>query len=201
MESSVIFPVASISSFGKLDGKPYSSKLEIDATGKITGKIPRGLEEAKLSAGQATDMAVRGRLQHDGELSNGATLLLGTVNGDIKTAEFIYYKAATLLLKIVSSEGKEIVIKDPMLRANYENGRKPYVQGNTWTDIYFDLQKDGRHRSRNVLPDEKITLFLNVGDYAEFKEQLEFKEGETQELTIRLQRDAPKAIGELPRRD
>ena len=88
-------------------------------------------------------------------------------------------------------------IKGFQVNIKYRPGRvsgSEYVRnGKPAGDVDADLQKDGRWRTSQLLPDEEITVTVSSPGYESRSEKLKLAEGAVRKLEVRLKPPVPKA--------
>jgi protocatechuate 3,4-dioxygenase beta subunit len=175
--------------FGKFDGTFHFGELEPDAKGHITGMLPLGLEETRLSLMTNEHGALRHRLGKDKPLKHGRDVTIGTVESDIVGFEIVRYTAPVVLIKVVDEEGN--LLRDANVAGIYESADEKDLLspvGGIRTSIFFEKQPDGRHRTSQLLPDES-TKFVAVLDGFEKAEKVSsFEEGTEHEVVLVLKK-------------
>ncbi len=117
---------------------------------------------------------------------------LGTLDDDVKGIEIIRYVAPILIVDARDKDGKQI--KDFKAKVTYQPGvgkKKPgesFVNG-VQGDVYLEKQEDGRWRTRQMLPDEEVTVTVSAKGYKPHTEKLKLAEGATKDLTPVLEKE------------
>jgi len=172
---------------GNLGGQWYSATLHPDSEGKIAGRLPKGLEQARLYAVTNEHGAIRVRLKKDGPLLDPRNVGLGEVEDDITGIEIIGYKAAVVQIKAVDESGQQI--SEFEVAGLYEgDGRSSHTAGGLTTHIWFNKQTDGRYRTSQLLPDSKITFTARADGHQDASETISLPEGAEKEITLTMKR-------------
>jgi hypothetical protein len=174
---------------GRIDGVFWGSQGRHDDSGNFTIQAPLGLESTQLHLTLSSQSALRHRLAKGAPLENGHTIDLGTLDHDLKEVEFVRYVSPIVTVNVVSNDRQSP--KNAQVSAEYFatnallRGRIVLKNGGH-SDVAFEEQKDGRFRSRGLLPDEKIKLTASAEGFEPKTEILSLPEGTSRELTFRF---------------
>jgi hypothetical protein len=163
----------------------FSCRSSRPADGVCVAEIPRGLTEVELSFMANEHGSFRIRRRPDAPLESTNEIKLGVVSGDISGIEVLRYKAPILLIKAVDMDGK--LLDDITVTA-----RRILVGGNKTDsaserdEVDFEKQEDGRWRSSQLLPDDKLTVTVTKAGRSAESQTISLPEGKTQELVFKL---------------
>lgn len=179
------------------DGISFSDRSsdtirQSDETGKVVFKVPKGLQKAHLEALVTDNDASRFRLTESGPLINECYLRLGTLTEDVKDVALILYKAPVLMIRAIDEEGRSIDGFRP--KVMYRPDRSPrrggvFIDGEPSGNVFFTRQADGRWRSSQMLPDERITLTVLAPGYQAKSEEMSLAEGAVKEVEWTLAKE------------
>lgn len=176
---------------GRIDGGFYFTQSSRGEDGKFVLRAPHGLEQARLSAITNEHGALRMRTGPGKPLTNQTRNHdLGTLEADVHGIEVVRYTAPILLIKAVDKDGKEIGDSKPAVFYEKEKDPNPgtrYVEFRG--DLTFDKQEDGRWRSSQLLPGEKVTVEVEKEGYTSEPQTLTMEEGATKELVFVLEKE------------
>jgi len=110
----------------------------------------------------------------------------------VKGIEIVHYKAAILIVKGETKDHKPV----PGLRisADYTSQDKDQMvgklilAGGIQSDVSFETQEDGRHRSSQLQPDREVKITAQAEGFEPATKTLKVAEGKTEELTLVLDR-------------
>ena len=85
--------------------------------GKIVAHVPHGLENVQLDLMTNEHHALRWRKAKDGPLSRNRTIMLGTLDHDVKGIEIVHYNAPILIVKAETKANKPV--SDLKVSAHY----------------------------------------------------------------------------------
>ena len=178
--------------YGQLDGQWFHTDIAPDKNGKIVGKLPHGLTDVRMDAITNEHGAIQVRLKKDGPLSGGRRVDLGTLEDDITNLEIIRYTAPIVQIKPVDEDGN--IIEDCMVAGVYADGNDETMQpvGGMATNVFFEKQKDGRHRSSQMIPNRKIKFTAKKDGLTPASLELEMPEGEEKEVVLVLKESDAK---------
>jgi beta-lactamase regulating signal transducer with metallopeptidase domain len=188
-------PGHDISIFGQLDGQWFHQQLHPDNNGKIVGRLPHGLEKARLEAITNEHSALHVRLKKDGPLVNPRDVELGTIEDDVTGIEIIRYKAPIVQITVVDEQGAKI--DGAKVAGAYSNDYELMspVDGLP-THIFFEKQPDGRFRTSQMLPDTEIVFKAEAEGYEGASETLSLPEETEKEITLRLKKKTVEPAGD-----
>ena len=174
----------SVSVWGEMNGQWFHTRLPPDSEGKIVGRLPKGLERARLNAITNEHGSLRVRLKKEGPLLNPRDLDLGVIEDDITGLEVIRYIASVVQIKAVDEKGQQIT--EFKIAGVYEGDDElmhPVATGLP-THIFFEKQTDGRYRTSQMLPNKKTTFTIKADGYQDASETISLPEGEEKEITL-----------------
>lgn len=173
----------SVTVWGEMDGEWFHTRLRPDAEGKIVGRLPKGLERARLNAITNEHGSLRVRLKKDGPLLSSRDVELGVIEEDVAGVEVIRYHAPVVQIKAVDEKGQQIT--EFKIAGVYEGDDKlMHPVDGLPTHIFLEKQPDGRYRTSQMLPDTKITFTAKAGGYQDVSETLSLPEREEREITL-----------------
>jgi uncharacterized GH25 family protein len=163
----------------------WGCQLAPDAQGRVVFHAPRGLANARVAAFPPDEtVAFKTRLEPGAPLKFWGGGGIGNLETDRPPIEIVWYRAPTVLVRVVTN-GDEPVPADASLSISFE------VRGGSYggNDV---RQRDGRFRSRSLMPDHEYELSAWAKEYVPKRlERLNLAEGATAELTLGM-RKKPK---------
>ena len=164
-----------------------------NAEGHFKFEVPKGMSEAKLTFSTNEHQALRYRLAPGEPLRAERELDFGTIDRDYGPIEIYYYTAPLLIVGARNEAGKPIPDFKPSIV--YDAEVKTKEEASRWIsgvegEVNFEKQEDGRWRTEQMLPDEKIKLTVSADGYKSVKRELALPEGAVEELTVTLFPDA-----------
>jgi uncharacterized GH25 family protein len=182
--------------FGQLGQEYWFQEATADGKGKVTVRVPHGLEKVQLGLSTNEHGSLRWRKAHGAPLNNTHEIQLGTLNDDVKGIEIVRYVAPIVVVNVKAANGAKL--KEPAVTALYPKGKGPYggrlvMSNGKETDISFEHQEDGRFRSEQMLPDEEVTVTAQAEGYAPKSVKVKLPEGEKKEIEITLDTPATPA--------
>ena len=184
--------------FGKVDGNFFQARsTRPQSDGWFEFRVPHGIEEVRLNFMTNEHSALRWRFKPDSPWHHGRQGDLGKLEQDLTTLEIIRYKAPILLVKVEDEDGA--LIRDFELQSRYETKMQDEMDGafsmSRSGHVGFEKQPDGRHRSRQMLPDEETSVTVSKEGYASATEKVTLKEGEEREIRLVL-KELPEGVAE-----
>lgn len=191
---------ASFSVFGKQDGKSWWGSAKAVADGKMVVMVPHGLERAQiaLSITELDDMIGWRKAKGD-SLSNGYTIPLGTLNDDLRGIEIVHHKSPSLHVKVICKDGAKPEKQEiTALYVTEKNNipRKGLPGGRRFSNVIFELEKEGRFLSKRIYPDEEIIVTAYAEGYESKPHKVKLAEGSTQEIELILEKVEAKKEGD-----
>ncbi|MEZ6097342.1 MAG: carboxypeptidase regulatory-like domain-containing protein [Pirellulaceae bacterium] len=166
--------------FGRInDGFYFTRSSTPGKDGKFELKIPHGLREAKMDLITNEHSALKWRMSRDEPLHRGRNVSLGTVEDDIYGFEVVRYTAPILMVKAVDQQGR--VVRDVTPIVTYTtpaNESEEMTMYTTGSQVSFEAQSDGRHRSSQLLPDETITVTVKKDGFETTPQEVKLEEGQ-----------------------
>ena len=128
-------------------------------------------------------------MSSDAPLRSERTVTLGRIESDVAGFEVIRYQAPIVLVKAVDGKGNPL--QDFRPKATYRRSIRKRQPGSRFLydvngDIFFQPQQDGRWRSSQVLPDEDISLTVELDGYTTTEAQIKLAEAEEREFIFVL---------------
>jgi hypothetical protein len=135
--------------------------------------------------------AIRWRKTKGDPLSRGRTIMLGTLDHDVKGIEIVHYSAPIVIVKGETKDTKPV----PGLKvsANYSQqeteqmGGKRILAGGVQSDVGFEKQEDGRFRSEQLQPGLEFNVIAEADGFKPASRKLSITEGKTEEITLVLE--------------
>ncbi len=177
--------------WGNMNGQWYHTSIRPDGEGNIVGKLPHGLEKTRLNAITNEHGSLLIRLKKGGPLKGSRDLDLGTLEDDLRDFEIIRYKAPIVQIKPIDKDGN--TVNECKVAGIYDEGSQELMHpvGGLPTNIFFEKQADGRHRTSQLLPDMKITFKVQAEGYQESTATVSLPEGEEREITVVMEQAKP----------
>ncbi len=173
----------SVSVWGDMNGQWWHKRLPPDSEGKIVGRLPKGLQKARLDAITNEHGSLRVRLKKDGSLLSPRNVELGAIEDDITGVEVIRYHAPVVQVKAVDEKGRQIT--ELKIAGVYDGDDElMHPVGGLPTHMFFEKQTDGRYRSSQMLPDTKVTFTAKADGYNDASETISLSEREEREITL-----------------
>lgn len=179
---------------GQFDGQWWHGIGTPNGEGTISMKVPHGLEGVSLQLMTNEHGALRFRRGKGKELENRTSynIDLGTLNDDIEGFEIIRYKAPIVMISAIDEDGQPV--KDFKVAGTYPWGKQQYtLEGEMRSDVYFEHQQDGRYRTNQLVPDEKVTFTVSAKGFEPASEELSLPEGENKDLVITMKKSPEKS--------
>lgn len=175
--------------FAQFRGESYfTQSTKPGKDGWFEFMVPHGAENVQVSLITNEHSSLRWRTKPDEKYTYGHRAMLGTLEEDFTTLEVIRYRAPMLLLKAVDENGKQITGFKP--RSKYKTRSQTERMGTFISgalgDIGFEEQPDGRWRSSQMLPDDEVTISIEIEGYESEPQVVDMKEGENRELVFVL---------------
>lgn len=174
---------------GQIDGQGWHGSGTPNSEGTIAMKVPHGLEGVSLMLMTNEHGALRFRRGKGKELENRTSFNtgLGTLNDDVEGFEIIRYKAPIVMISAVDEGGRPI--KDFKVAGAYPWGEQQYtLEGEMRSDVTFEHQQDGRYRTSQLVPDEKVTFTVTAKGFEPASEEISLPEGESKDLVITMKK-------------
>jgi hypothetical protein len=147
------------------------------ADGRVELLAPRGLQDATMRPIMDEHCSLRCQKSADSPLQPRPGLKLGNLDNDLTDIHIVRYVAPVLLVKPTSADGKPLDSVEVIGR---------YADASIEYPVYFQRQKDGRHRSWQLLPDEKFTITVTAPGHRPQSRTVSLAEGTTSELALEL---------------
>ena len=146
--------------------------------GRVELHAPLGLKDAQLRLITNEHSSLRFQKSMEDPLLAGHTLKLGNLQKDVTGIRIIRYVAPILLVKPMDTDGN--LLKSVKVSGQYADTSNP-------ERIRFETQKDGRQRSKQLLPDEKCTITVTAPGHRPQSRTISLAEGTTSELALKLE--------------
>jgi beta-lactamase regulating signal transducer with metallopeptidase domain/protocatechuate 3,4-dioxygenase beta subunit len=179
--------------FGQIDGGFWFHEAKADANGKVTIRVPHGLEQVHMQLSTNEHGSLRWRREKGKPLSNAREIDLGTLTDDVRGIEIIRYVAPIVVVKVKAADGGKLT--KPGVVGLYNGKEGPaggrlILKNNRHSDISFEEQEDGRFRSEQMSPDREITIQALAEGYKPNGTKIKLPEGEMKEIEIVLEKEA-----------
>lgn len=176
--------------FGQIDGQYWFGEAKPDDKGKVVARVPHGLENVQFNLMTNEHGAIKYRLAKDGPLKSARQIQLGTLDHDVKGIEIVHYKAPILIVKAQTKEGK--AVKGLIVTADYTepddaSTGKMIMRNGAQSDVSFEEQEDGRHRSSQLAPDRELVVKAQAEGYQPATAKVKLPEGETKDVVLTLE--------------
>jgi hypothetical protein len=174
--------------YGQIDGQWWHNYGKPDVGGTIAMKVPHGLEQVRVDLMTNEHGALRYRRAKGKELENRVRGIdFGTLTDDVEGFEIVRYRAPIVLVSAVDEAGQPI--KEFKVGAAYGWGKQDYIlEGEVRSDLSFEHQNDGRYRTSQMLPDEKVKFTVTAKGYESTAEEVSLSEGESKELVLTMKK-------------
>lgn len=176
--------------FGLLGGQSWWGTGRPDDNGRVIVKVPKGMTNAQFDISVNEHQSSRYRWSDDAPWRNERKMTAPIVDRDTTNISITYYTAPILLVRAEAPDGSSIT--NFKCQANYPTGRKQYDEPPHWIDgvsgdVNFEKQQDGRWRSQQLLPNEKLLLTIQADGYQSWSNSMTLPEGATKEVVARLE--------------
>jgi beta-lactamase regulating signal transducer with metallopeptidase domain len=177
--------------FGQIDGGFWFGDAKVDPSGKAIVQVPHGLENVQLNLMTNEHHAIRWRKAKGEPLSRGRTIMLGTLDHDVKGIEIVHYNSPIVIVKGETKDHKPVT--GLKVSAHYtqeekeQAGGKRILAGGVESDAGFEKQEDGRFRSEQLHPDLEFSVNAEADGFKPASRKLTLTEGTTAEITLVLE--------------
>ena len=177
--------------FGQIDGGYWFGEAKVGPDGKSVALVPHGLENVQLNTMTNEHHAIRWRKAKGEPLSRSRTIMLGTLDHDVKGIEIVHYNAPIVIVKAETKDGKPVA--GLKVSAHYTQQEKEQMQGKlilaggVQSDVNFEKQEDGRFRSEQLQPDLEFSVTAEADGFKPASRKLTLAEGKTEEITLVLE--------------
>ena len=155
--------------FGQIDGDYWFGEIKVDASGKAIAQVPHGLENVQLNLMTNEHHAIRWRRAKTDPLSRGRTIMLGTLDHDVKGIEIVHFTAPIVIVKGQTKDRKPVPgLKVSATYSQQETGQmdgKRILAGGVRSDVGFEKQEDGRFRSSQLQPDLEFNVVAEADGF------------------------------------
>ncbi len=177
--------------FARVDGGFWFGQAKIVKDGHSIAHVPHGLEDVRLDLMTNEHHAIRWRAAKGEPLHRSRTIVLGTLDHDVKGIEIVHYTAPILVVKGETKDKKPV----PGLKvsAHYtepekaQTGGKMIMAGDADSNVRFEKQEDGRFRSEQLQPDLEFNVTVEADGFKVASRKLSIAEGKTEEITLMLE--------------
>jgi hypothetical protein len=157
----------------------------VERTGEDKGRfrllLPKGLMDVQLQLVSNEHYALRFQLNKDAPLQAVRWVKLGTVDADLKGILIHRYRSPIVLLRVKGKDGMEP--SNVQIKGRYADERIE------WGVLIEGPQEDGRFRTKQLLPDEKVLFRITAEGYEPAEVAVEaLPEGAVRELEVSLRR-------------
>lgn len=177
--------------FGRIDGGFWFGEAKVDQDGRSVALVPHGLENVQLNTMTNEHHAIRWRKAKGEPLSRSRTIMLGTLDHDVKGLEIVHYNAPIVIVKGEAKDGKPV--SGLKVSAHYTQEEKQemhgklILNGGVQSDVNFEKQEDGRFRSEQLQPDLEFSVTAEADGFKPASHKLTIGEGKTEEITLVLE--------------
>jgi hypothetical protein len=177
--------------FGQIDGSFWFGEAKVNQDGKSVALVPHGMENGQLNTMTNEHHAIRWRKAKGEPLSRSRTIMLGTLDHDIKGIELVHYNAPIVIVKAEAKDGKPVA--GLKVSAHYtqqekeQMGGKLILAGGVESDVNFEKQEDGRFRSEQLQPDLEFSVTAEADGLKPATRKLALTEGKTEEIKLVLE--------------
>ena len=177
--------------FGQVDGGHWFGQAKIIKDGKATAQVPHGMENVQLNLMTNEHHATRWRKAKGEPLSRSQTIMLGTLDHDVKGIEIIHYNAPAVIVKAETKDGK--LVPGLKLSVHYtqpekqEMGGKLILAGGVESDVSIEKQEDARYRTSQLQPDLEFNVNAEADGFKTASRKLSLPEGKIEEITLVLE--------------
>jgi hypothetical protein len=179
---------------GGLGNDSWMTSAESSPTGEYRVLVPKGLTGASISLIYDPDSAFQYRLKKDAPLQYGRHFRLETINQDLKGVEIIHYAAPTIVISVMTKDGK--AIEDLLPSVDYTDpeydgrGDKLYhtgKSGESQTDVPFEDIGAGKIRTIQLVPDREVNVTVRAEGFQPESRKITLAEGKTEEMKFVLE--------------
>lgn len=179
--------------FGRFGGGFYFGQSnDPGKDGKLEARVPHGLEKVQINLMTNEHGVLRWRLSPEGPLKNGRRIELDRLEEDLTTLEIVRYVAPILMVKAVDEQGQLVPDCKPKALYEKDSPKDPnsrFISGVNG-DVNFEKQPDGRWRSNQLIPDQKLTLTIEKEGWETTPETLSLEEKAEKEIVFVLKKKA-----------
>jgi hypothetical protein len=169
---------------GRMGDSAWLGRGSTGPDGKATVKAPQGLGLAHFFVRADEHTALRIQMATDAPSTRQRLLALGTLDHDLRDILIRRYEAPIVLVKVSTLGGGTVA--GVRVRADYresEPDRHVFPTG----DLLFEVQPDGRWRTKQMLPDEDIIFTASAEGHHPRSETVRLREGAIGELELVLE--------------
>jgi beta-lactamase regulating signal transducer with metallopeptidase domain len=177
--------------FGRIDGGSWFGEAKVDPDGKSVAHVPHGLEKVQVDLMTNEHHAIRWRKAKGEPLSRSRTIMLETLDHDVKGIEIVHYNCPIVIVKGATQDSKPVPGLKVSAKYTQEEkeptGGKRILPGGVESDVGFEKQEDGRFRSEQLQPDLEFTVTAQADGFKPASRKLTLSEGKTDEVTLVLE--------------
>src|SRR5262249_13758979 len=146
---------------GQMDGQSWHKIVHPSADGRFSVQVPHGMERAQITLFPGGLTSTRFRTGKGQKPAAGQVIMLGTVDRDLKDLECFRYDKTGVVVKATAKDGRPL--KDFEVGGEYTEeianaGFRFGLKNGANTEILFNRQDDGRHRSEDIVPDRAVKI-------------------------------------------
>lgn len=147
--------------------------------GKVKMLVPKGLVDARLDLIANEHGALQFQMHAFARKQGGRRVSLGTIDSDLRGMRIIRYKAPVVIFRVKRPDGE--LATDVEIEGRYDDS-------DIGKSVRFEEQQhDGRYRSSQLLPDERVTYTVTCKGYHPIVTKLSgLREGEVREIDVEL---------------
>ncbi|WP_337174937.1 M56 family metallopeptidase [Paludisphaera sp.] len=159
--------------------------------GRFSLKVPRGLVGTTVQIMTNEHASARYRVGKDAPLTEGRSVVLGTLDHDVKDLEIVRYVAPLILIDARTKDGEQIegFKAEAEYTGDHPDGEKrvDLSGGRRETEAIQDEQNDGRYRTSQLLPDREVKVSVSAKGFKPAERTMKLAEGTTEEATFVLE--------------
>jgi peroxiredoxin len=186
---------ASINGAEREDKSPqpgWSTQLIADATGRLSLRAPKGLQNVQLFSMPPNEtIAIRNRLGAGKPLNFWGGGAIDDLKADLRGVAFVLYDSPMILANVKTEDGESPAV-NIQVNASFTSAGVDYGAG-------FVEQADGKYRSQNLMPGQEYEIsawatgFIPIG-----VRRLTLAEGAATHLTLTVKRQpTPLKVGDF----
>ncbi len=173
---------------GTVGADYWHAPAHVAADGRVVVRAPRGMKQARLGIMTNEHGALLFRTAPGAPLRAGPAIPFGTLDRDIKGVEIVRFRAPILVVKGQTRDGKPV--PGLIVAARYTPavpGQDGFIlPGDRESDVNFEAQEDGRHRTSHLLPDREVTITAEAQGFRPGTARVNLPEGTNRDLVLTL---------------
>ncbi|MFM9962531.1 MAG: M56 family metallopeptidase [Planctomycetaceae bacterium] len=171
--------------FGEIEDRVFFGHSTRPEDGHTVARVPRGLRKARIRFTDNEHGSFRVRRKPGAPLEHIDRLTFSSIDDDIEGIEVVRYTAPIVLVKAVDAANQPVADFNPQVRyaTSPKDADGEFVSG-VAGDVDFEHQADGRWRTKQLLPDEDITVTVIKDGWSAEPQRLRMAEGAERELVF-----------------